>query len=165
MPEPDELRRRAKLAQPTPLLAPEVSPTTPCKTVILRHSLPDGSSHFDWLLAVEPRGVRPLVTFRMEQRVDVLTFDDNCAPLAAVSIGHHRPAYLNYEGPVSGDRGEVSRMASGVIESWVFRNERHWRMAVQWVDAARRDARQFLVLRAQESGMMHWEVIATDSEP
>lgn len=35
------------------------------------------------------------------------------APLAATPLADHRVAYLDYEGPVSGDRGEVRRVDAG----------------------------------------------------
>jgi hypothetical protein len=36
--------------------------------------------------------------------------------VAAQLLGDHRRAYLDYEGPVSGDRGYVTRWDAGVIE-------------------------------------------------
>ena len=38
------------------------------------------------------------------------------APCRAVRIADHRPLYLDYEGPVSGDRGRVNRVAGGEYE-------------------------------------------------
>lgn len=35
--------------------------------------------------------------------------------LAAEALGDHRPFYLDYEGPVSGDRGNVVRWDSGTF--------------------------------------------------
>lgn len=37
-------------------------------------------------------------------------------PLTAIRIGDHRLAYLEYEGPVSGDRGFVERVDSGALQ-------------------------------------------------
>ena len=50
------------------------SPTkeNPFQTVILQHDLPDGTSHFDWLLAVDAKGSGPLVSFRVKERPDLL---------------------------------------------------------------------------------------------
>ena len=39
-------------------------------------------------------------------------------PIAAEPLPDHRPHYLDYEGPVSGDRGVVGRWDSGIF-SWV----------------------------------------------
>ena len=38
---------------------------------------------------------------------------DRCASCQAIRIADHRPIYLDYEGPISGDRGEVRRVADG----------------------------------------------------
>jgi hypothetical protein len=35
----------------------------------------------------------------------------------------HRPIYLDYEGPLSGNRGKVSRVASGICEFEVDRED------------------------------------------
>ncbi len=80
--------------------------------VILLHTLPDGSSHFDWLIdrgdcAIEHR----LISFRCGVRVDstaLLSFD-------AHRMADHRARYLRYEGAVSGGRGVVRRVASGDV--------------------------------------------------
>ena len=45
---------------------------------------------------------------------------DLASPVPAVAIGDHRPVYLDYEGPVSGGRGRVTRWDGGELE-W----ERH----------------------------------------
>jgi hypothetical protein len=42
----------------------------------------------------------------------------------AVRIGDHRKMYLDYEGPVSGDRGKVTRWDVGVFELLVDDGER-----------------------------------------
>lgn len=74
--------------------------------VVLRHEMPPGApraAHWDlmleagetlrtWALAQEPTGGNPL---------------------AATELPPHRLAYLDYEGPVSGDRGQVSRWDQG----------------------------------------------------
>ncbi|MFI4916744.1 MAG: hypothetical protein ACIAS6_09605 [Phycisphaerales bacterium JB060] len=75
-------------------------------TVLLRHDLPDGSGHFDWMLAVDDHG--PLVTFRLERDIseDLGAFDGQ-------RIADHRRRYLAYEGPITGNRGVVSRVAAG----------------------------------------------------
>lgn len=77
--------------------------------VLLRHEMPDGSWHSDWM--IERRGVDggALVTFRVQERPD----DASVCVLSAVRIGDHRREYLEYEGEVSGGRGRVTRVASG----------------------------------------------------
>ena len=43
---------------------------------------------------------------------------DQAGPIATQALPDHRVAYLDYEGPVSGDRGEVQRWDAGEYE-WV----------------------------------------------
>ena len=74
--------------------------------VVLHHTFPHGGgeAHFDLLLAEGDDG--PLRTWR-----------SSAWPLAegaALSpLPPHRRAYLTYEGPVSGNRGEVRRAVAG----------------------------------------------------
>ncbi|MEO1007932.1 MAG: hypothetical protein AAFX79_05160 [Planctomycetota bacterium] len=84
------------------------SPPIRLPTVLLRHDLPDGTRHFDWMLAAEPDPDSPLVTFRVEERID-----RGPPAFRAERLADHRRRYLDYEGPISGGRGRVSRVASG----------------------------------------------------
>ena len=72
--------------------------------VILTHDHP--FLHWDLMLEVEGA----LRTWRLssppEPQLEV----------AAEPLGNHRLAYLDYEGPVSGDRGYVTRWDAGVVE-------------------------------------------------
>lgn len=78
----------------------------PHPTVLLRHDLPDGTSHFDWLLVRDDEG--PLLTFRLDRDIsrDGRAFEGEPLP-------DHRRIYLSYEGPISDDRGSVRRVAQG----------------------------------------------------
>lgn len=80
--------------------------TLPRRTVLLRHDLPDGSHHFDWMLETDANG--PLVTFRLDRDIS-----QDAGPFVAEPLGDHRRRYLDYEGPISGDRGSVTRIAEG----------------------------------------------------
>ncbi len=75
--------------------------------VLLKHSEPDGRCHLDWML--EQSGTDRLLTFRLAEGVDVRS----AAEFDAERIADHRPMYLEYEGPISGGRGEVRRLAEG----------------------------------------------------
>lgn len=44
--------------------------------------------------------------------------------LPARSLPDHRLAYLDYEGPVSGDRGEVRRIARGTYDTTLWSDDR-----------------------------------------
>jgi hypothetical protein len=81
-------------------------------TVQLRHELPDGEQHIDWLIAQDPAGSMPLITWRLARRVDELHAGFS---MPAERRPDHRPRYLRYEGPLSGDRGRVRREAVGEI--------------------------------------------------
>lgn len=75
--------------------------------VLLLHELPDGSSHYDWLLSRAGGG--SLVTFRLFERLDLYPVP----AFRAERLADHREAYLTYEGPIAGGRGRVRRLASG----------------------------------------------------
>lgn len=80
--------------------------------VLLRHDLPSGGWHFDWMLQ-RSSGAEGLLTFRVESRPDQPGFGF----FEADRLDDHRTAYLDYEGEVSGGRGSVRRVASGVLVS------------------------------------------------
>ena len=81
------------------------------RAVVLRHDLPDGSHHFDWLFEPEPgddEDERVLISWRLPVAPP--------APIGrfeAARLGPHRRLYLTYEGPIPGGRGTVTRVASG----------------------------------------------------
>lgn len=76
--------------------------------VLLRHDTPEGGWHFDWMLQPAPHA--PLITFRvMHDPTDPAVHD-----FPAERLPDHRAAYLDYEGPVSNNRGRVTRIAAGL---------------------------------------------------
>ena len=107
-----------------------VSSTRSLPTVQLRHQMPDGSQHVDWMIAQDADGRRPLITFRLPRRVDQLARGET---LVAQRLADHRPAYLDYEGPVWGDRGRVDRIRRGQVVS-LDRQPDAWTMVVSWRD-------------------------------
>lgn len=106
-------------------------------TVLLLHELSDGATHVDWLIAQDPRGRDPLISFRLDRRIDTLAEGQQ---LAATRIGDHRPAYLRYEGPVSGDRGTVARLAEGAVLVLEQRSDA-WHLEVVWDGSGGRSQR------------------------
>lgn len=76
-------------------------------TVLLRHDLPDGAHHFDWMLARDDNGL--LMTFRLDRDISL---DTN--PFEGDLLADHRRAYLEYEGEISGNRGVVIRVSTGL---------------------------------------------------
>jgi hypothetical protein len=114
---------------PAPIRCP-----VPRRTVILRHNLPDGAWHRDWLLEMPDAGVDPdartLHAFRIGP--EAASPDDPAArEFLAEPMPPHRRAYLDFEGPLSGDRGAVRRIASGRIE-WASDRDGLLVVSVDW---------------------------------
>lgn len=79
--------------------------------VILRHEMPAGSTratHFDFMFEV----AGTLRTWAVDRLPTA-----GGPPAAATPLPPHRIAYLEYEGPVSADRGTVCRVATGHYQS------------------------------------------------
>lgn len=98
-------------------------------TVLLLHTLSDGSSHVDWMIAADRLAQEPLITFRSPCRIDRLSTG---RPVRIEPIAPHRPHYLRYEGPIDGDRGVVQRLSTGRVVRWTS-DERRWRMRLAWM--------------------------------
>lgn len=88
--------------------------------VLLRHELPDGSWHHDWMFehpsACDAGGAGGvggaaggLITFKLAPSVSW----PPGTRFEAERLADHRREYLQYEGPISGGRGVVRRVASG----------------------------------------------------
>lgn len=133
-------------------------------TVLLLHELPDGSSHFDWLIAPDTGGLRPLVSFRLGQRVDQLRPG---MALAAERIAEHRPAWIDLEGPVSGGRGTARRLARGRVVS--ERTEgAAWLLEIAWDSGGGGGGggpAQQLRLEPSPAGGAAWSVSAEETGP
>lgn len=82
-------------------------PASPSAFVILLHVLPDGSRHWDLCL---DQG-QTLATWQLLDDPSGLASGGKTLP--ARRIADHRPMYLEYEGPVSGNRGHVTRIDQG----------------------------------------------------
>jgi hypothetical protein len=72
--------------------------------VVLEHDHP----HLHWDLMLEAGN--SLRTWRLATPLQP------GRPIAAEALGMHRSAYLDYEGPVSGGRGQVKRSDAGVFK-------------------------------------------------
>ncbi len=85
-------------------IAGRIFPTPPSlRYVVLRHEGID-DPHYDLMFETSPGS--DLTTWRSKKwPIDTET------PL--VQLGEHRRAYLEYEGPLSNDRGNVQRIAAG----------------------------------------------------
>jgi len=76
--------------------------------VILQHTLPDGSVHWD--LCLDEGSV--LATWQILEEPGLLT-GGVASRVPVRRIADHRRAYLDYEGPVSRNRGHVRRVDRG----------------------------------------------------
>ncbi len=93
--------------------------------VLLRHTLPDGSHHFDWVLATCPLedaraepDVRDAVTFRVPNRVDQEVASGGARRLLGERLADHRRRYLWFTGELGpgtdgAARGRVDPVATG----------------------------------------------------
>lgn len=111
-------RRALRISSGVPGSDP-ASPAQPApRMVLLCHELPDGSWHFDWMIETPGQAEGPLRTLRVHERPDAAD------RFTAELLPDHRRAYLDYEGPVSGGRGTVRRVASGIVERLALGPER-----------------------------------------
>ena len=92
--------------------------------VLLRHECPPElavASHWDLML--EDGG--GLLTWRLEE------LPSSVGPsVAAMRLADHRLSYLDYEGPVSGDRGDVARVDGGEF-LWLAREAGRLKAALE----------------------------------
>lgn len=104
----------------------------PCPTVMLRHDLPGDSEngHVDWMLAREPEAIASLLSFRLERSLLDLAKGE-CE--TAERIQDHRTAYLTYEGPISGNRGTVTRIAEGQLLAVRSQAPHAVELALRWI--------------------------------
>lgn len=104
--------------------------------VLLEHVLPTGERHFDWLL--ERPGVAEglLLAFRVFARVDEeAAMGGRGERYPAERMKDHRRVYLEFEGALTGGRGEVRRVAAGEVEE-VAEDAGRVRVVVRWAGAS-----------------------------
>jgi hypothetical protein len=75
---------------------------------VLRHDVKPGETHWDLLLEGAPEG--KLFTWRLAAPLPERAGER----VRAERSFDHRALYLEYEGEISGDRGRVARVASGI---------------------------------------------------
>ncbi len=101
------------------------------------------------MLGQDAAGAEPLITFRVPRRVDELEPGEM---MPAERIDEHRPAYLTYEGPLSGGRGTVARLCRGRITAEEIVSERRV-LEISWEHL---EAKQRFEILRDDSG--HWTV-------
>lgn len=114
--------------------------------VILTHDHPQ--LHWDLMLE-EAQSLR---TWRL------LSKPDSQHPVSAEALPAHRKHYLTYEGPVSGDRGTVTRWDSGTYRL-LEEDETHLKVRL-----AGRRLQAILVIRRLDDDERGWEVQFESSE-
>lgn len=88
--------------------------------VVLLHEMPsdsDRASHFDWMFELDGS----LRTWAVETNNDIESFLSKPSPSerfcwSAMKLANHRIDYLEYEGPVSNNRGQVSCCLKGEFD-------------------------------------------------
>ena len=88
--------------------------------VILEHDHPE--LHWDLMLQLDDK----LRTWR-------LPAPPTGRPETALEIGAHRSAYLDYEGPVSGNRGNVKRWDAGTYETIDAQTSMEWTIELRGI--------------------------------
>ncbi|MEM7457284.1 MAG: hypothetical protein AAF456_23275 [Planctomycetota bacterium] len=81
--------------------------------VLLFHRMPeedDRQDHFDLMVQL-PGQPDSLATWAVAVTVDLKS--DSDFQVSAIRLDDHRAEYLEYEGPISKDRGSVTRVESG----------------------------------------------------
>lgn len=81
--------------------------------------------HLDWFFQASAIPDGPLITFATPVMVRV-SYAAECE-IDAVVLPEHRSIYLDYDGPVSGDRGIVQRCVSGTFD-WTRQHQRRLRI-------------------------------------
>lgn len=98
--------------------------------VLLRHDVPPSfgrPSHWDLLLENGTECLAWALDDLPAAWAVKLQISSSSASVTALGLRPHRPFYLNYEGPISGDRGSVYRVAAGEFE-WELNSASHVRL-------------------------------------
>lgn len=97
---------------------------------MLLHTLPDGSSHYDWLIELPGR--------TDEHRLRSFRTDSNPSQWYSGQLFHgeqlpdHRAHYLTYEGPIGADRGSVERISIGLCQETQLDSDSELSLSVFW---------------------------------
>jgi len=86
------------------------------RVVLLLHGLADGSSHLDLLVegaAGEDPEERALLAFRLPVDLRERVLEGRLGAVSAERLPDHRRLYIDFVGPIPGDRGAVARVGRG----------------------------------------------------
>jgi len=90
---------------------------------VIQHHVTGQGEHYDLMLERGPA----LATWRLERHPACLEAGQS---LPATELPDHRPAYLTYEGPVSGGRGTVHIVDGGTYRL-IHRAESAWQVQLE----------------------------------
>ena len=122
--------------------------------VLLKHDTPDNAFHYDWLFEnpTRPPTTGDLITFRAPTPIS--DWPDHQS-IDLIRLPDHRRAYLDYQGPISHNRGHVTRI------------ERFTLTAAHWSDTAAQltlhREHETLSVRLQHNGDDRWSVFSLDA--
>ncbi len=119
---------------------------TPNRYVILHHLSPAGE-HWDFMLERD----HGLLTWQMKSE----PLSRDACPIQCLRIKDHRKAYLDYQGPVSGGRGIVTRVDRGTYEL-LGTDEESWTLRLQGT----RLVGDFRLERPDPASRSRWTFIA-----
>lgn len=131
--------------------------------VILKHTLADGSFHYDWMIEIpDMNSEHRLLTFRSESRPDQFHENDS---FIALKLKNHRVRYLNYEGDIGSNRGRVSRLNTALCLSFMYEHSNTVRMILQWTDSGRAATEYAGSPVDDEQWLFHASKIDSHSDP
>ena len=111
------------------------------RAVILEHCLPNGDHHFDLMIdQPEVDSEHRLLSFQCRDRPDLM----DSSWFFAKRLPAHRAIYLEYEGAISGNRGFVQQVASGLVEDFCSTSQ-SLKMTIRWANSV-------VVYRGQPGG-------------
>lgn len=97
-------------------------------TVLLHHKKSCENSHYDWMLAQDHKKKLPLITFRLNNRLDLI---QTTTISKAMRIKDHRPLYLEYEGYLPKNLGHIQRKSKGEY-FFIEKKEHEWSLQILW---------------------------------
>ena len=111
---------------------------------VLHRHIGYGGAHFDLMIEAEAA----LATWQFGQDLSRGSWPS----LPCRRLGDHRKAYLDYEGPVSQDRGQVQRVDSGTADV-VDRDDLRWRIRLEGTALA-----GLFELRREDPDGLEWTI-------
>ena len=89
--------------------------------------------HLDWFFQLDANPESPVACFSTAIDVDLSVLDSSTILISATRLPDHRAAYLDYDGEVSGNRGSVTRLATGHFE-WISKTQPESRVILHSIE-------------------------------